>query len=252
MGGAVRGGAAGHEEGHEAWGGSSEIEWGDAPPLVGGEPSRGGDAGEGAATAAAAVVQVPFWFPTAEDGATPGAPVVHARNIPAVGAAARAEEESVTAAVREQQRHRDGVATFSCACGAVRAVSTARVDQLQHCHCRMCRSIHGTPFVTWAPLPEAAVSWEVAGGEGGGALRVAATSAGAVRHGCDRCGTTLSIKYHSQPDTVWLAAGAAAPGYVGGSLGEGMRRVLHISCSWRAAWWPVTGEERRTGIPYAG
>ena len=84
-----------------------------------------------------------------------------------------------------------------------------------------------------------------------GALRAATTSRGAVRHGCDACGTTLSIKYISQPDTVWLAAGAAAPGDLA-PLGEGMRRVLHISCLWRSWWWPVTGEETRTGIPYAG
>lgn len=223
-----------------------EIEWSDAPPVF-------GEGGQGESANAVASSVSAHWFPTAEDGATPGAPFIrdsdHVRSnaarraVAAAGAAGAAE--NVTA---NKERRRDDC-VFACACGAVRAVSTVRVDQLQHCHCAMCRSIHGAPFATWAPLPESAVSWEEASDVG--ALRAAPTSGVAVRHGCDECGTTLSIKYRSQPDTVWLAAGAAAAGDVT-PLGEGMRRVLHISCSWRSAWWPVTGEEQRTGIPRAG
>jgi hypothetical protein len=50
------------------------------------------------------------------------------------------------------------------------------------------------------------VSWE-----GHVHLQTLATSPGAIRHGCQACGTTLSIKYHSQADTLWLAAGALTP-----------------------------------------
>lgn len=221
-----------------------EIEWSDAPPLVG----EGGQ-DEGAtttATAEAAATVLPHWFPTAEDGATPGAPAVHVHgrgnSAPCVAAAAGAAGN----AAASMERRRDGCA-FACVCGAVRAVSRVRVAQLQHCHCALCRAIHGSPFVTWAPLPEAAVLWE--GSEG--ALRAAPTSRGALRHGCDTRGRILAIKYHPQPDAVWLAAGAAAPGDVA-PLGEGTRRVLHVCCSWRSAWWPATGEEQRTGIPCAG
>ena len=234
-----------------------EIEWIDAPapapaPSIS-EGRREGRQGEGTGVA---VTAVPHWFPTAEDGATPGAPfarIVHAttaQHSSTRGSPPGVDESNVTTTeeVTEVKSTAPSVrVTFMCACGAVKAFSRLPIDQLQHCHCKMCREIHGAPFVTWAPLPESTVSWLAVDD----ALRAAPTSKDAVRHGCDICGTTLSIKYHSQPDTVWLAAGAAAPGDVAPS-GEGMQRVLHISCSWRSSWWPVTGEERRTGIPYAG
>ena len=206
----------------------SEVVWKEMPPLIGEDVGEQGR-----------IADVAFWFPTSKDGATPGAAVVSEE-------CARNAESSATDMRAMDTGHFDGC-TFTCACGNVQAVSTASVDQLQHCHCAMCRSIHGSPFATWAPLPESAVSWN----DNEGALRAASTSPNAVRYGCVVCGTTLSIKYYSQPATVWLAAGAA-DGLCIAPLGKGLRRVLHISCSWRSVWWPVSGEERRTGIPYAG
>lgn len=238
-----------------------QVEWLDAPSPSISEGRIGGGQGE---STSMAVTAVPHWFPTAADAATPGAPFfIHAttaRRHPGMGrhektsSTTRENPEidesnaTTTAEVTEVKNTAPGArVTFTCACGCVKLFSRLPVDQLQHCHCKMCREIHGAPFVTWAPLPESTVSWVAVDG----ALRAAPTSKDAVRHGCDVCGTTLSIKYHSQPDTIWLAVGAAAPGDVMPS-GKGMRRILHISCSWRSSWWPVTGEERRTGIPYAG
>ena len=156
------------EENDEGGAAGGEIEWGDAPSPspspsvseVGKEETAAGEA---------------HWFPTAADGATPGAPVVrlfhgdstrHAGPETTTTTACRAEVTMEESEGNGSVASCCGCNTFICACGAVKAVSTVPVNQLQHCHCRMCRQIHGSPFVTWAPVPESAVSWEVKGARG--------------------------------------------------------------------------------------
>jgi hypothetical protein len=124
---AAAGGAAGYGGGgrpdRAAWAG--DIEWRDAPAILGG--GCGCEA---------------HWFPTAEDGATPAAPAP-------VQAVASDTRNTPTSAAKAGAAGTSKV-SFACACGGVRAVSAVGVTQVQHCHCRMCRQLHGAPFATWA------------------------------------------------------------------------------------------------------
>jgi hypothetical protein len=88
---------------------------------------------------------------------------------------------------REAVSLREGRATGSCHCGAVRFVARFPSRFVAHCHCASCRRAHGAAFVTWAGFPSDQVE-VVAGAD---ALAVHASSPGVTRSFCRKCGTKL-------------------------------------------------------------
>lgn len=90
---------------------------------------------------------------------------------------------------------------ISCLCGAVRLRATLPTKWVAHCHCTYCRRAHGAPFVTWAgfvssqvvPEPDAlAPTWH-------------ASSPGARRGFCPRCGSPMLFESTRWPDEMHVA-----------------------------------------------
>ncbi len=70
-----------------------------------------------------------------------------------------------------------------------------------HCHCTYCRRAHGAPFVTWAGF---AVD-RVAVDDDGAALHWYASSKGALRGSCGRCGSPMFFKSERWPGEFHVA-----------------------------------------------
>jgi len=83
----------------------------------------------------------------------------------------------------------------SCLCGALRFRATLPSKWVAHCHCTLCQRAHGAPVVTWVGFqsekvhlldPEACLRWY-------------ASTPGAERGFCSRCGTTLFFRAQRWP-----------------------------------------------------
>jgi hypothetical protein len=88
----------------------------------------------------------------------------------------------------------------SCFCGAVQFEVTLPTLVCVHCHCSMCRRVHGAAFVTWFTLPKA--QCRVTAGEG--ELVRYPSSEHARRSFCGRCGSALFFESSERADQVDL------------------------------------------------
>mmetsp|Transcript_29392 Transcript_29392/g.72555 ORF Transcript_29392/g.72555 Transcript_29392/m.72555 type:complete len:309 (+) Transcript_29392:66-992(+) len=132
----------------------------------------------------------------------------------------------------------------SCACGGCR-FEIDMPGEIQHCYCRMCRQLSGGALMTWAPARTSRMRWLSDDG-----LKLRRTSAAASRHGCVKCGTTLSIVYDWQDGTIWPSVGAFDESTLADDPGEDLYRIAHICVKSRPPWYelPEDGLER---IDYA-
>ena len=89
-------------------------------------------------------------------------------------------------------------AQWRCLCGAVEFIATLPSLWVAHCHCTMCQRSGGSAFVTWVGLTDSAcriidtdqlVHWY-------------ASSSGAERGFCSRCGSTLFFRSQRWPGEV--------------------------------------------------
>jgi hypothetical protein len=86
-------------------------------------------------------------------------------------------------------------ATGRCLCGDV-ALSLAMPSQwVAHCHCSLCRRAHGAAFVTWVGMRAGDVAIE----DPHARLQWYASSPGAGRGFCGRCGSTLLFRSSRWP-----------------------------------------------------
>ena len=46
-----------------------------------------------------------------------------------------------------------------CLCGEVRYAVDGEIGQVSHCHCSMCRRIHGAAFGTYGAVPKENFRW---------------------------------------------------------------------------------------------
>jgi hypothetical protein len=89
-----------------------------------------------------------------------------------------------------------------CACGAVRYAMTGDPVVVALCHCNSCRRSAGAPVMAWAMYPRE--SFALLRGER--ALR--ASSPGASRGFCARCGTQLSWEGDALPGMIDMTVGS--------------------------------------------
>lgn len=118
-----------------------------------------------------------------------------------------------------------------CQCGAVRYRVTAPAKQLYHCHCAMCRRMHGSLFATYAIVAREHLAIEA--GEAG--LATYESSPGVHRKRCGTCGCQLFLDVDWKPDVVWYSP-ATADGHPG--HGPGMER--HIFVGSKVPWHEIT------------
>lgn len=119
-----------------------------------------------------------------------------------------------------------------CLCGTVRWACSAEPTPLAHCHCSVCRKMHGAAFATWMAVPGETVSIE----SGAGSVQVYESSPGFRRRFCAICGSVvpgIAADGHG-----FLPAGAL-------DADPGTRPKIHIFVSARALWYRIEDTLRR-------
>jgi len=89
----------------------------------------------------------------------------------------------------------------TCLCGGVRITGTLPSLWLAHCHCSQCQRAHGAAFVTWIGMRADGCTVH----DGEHLLRWYASSPGAERGFCSRCGSSLAFRSTRWPDELHLA-----------------------------------------------
>lgn len=118
-----------------------------------------------------------------------------------------------------------------CQCGAVRYRVTAPAEHLFHCHCAMCRRVHGTVFATFAAVAREHLAI-LAGAE---MLATFESSPGMRRQHCRRCGCELFIEAAAHPRFIWYT-----PGTADGHSGHPADGARHIFVGSKVSWHEIT------------
>jgi hypothetical protein len=95
----------------------------------------------------------------------------------------------------------NSVARGTCLCGAVRFGAALPSKWVAHCHCSFCRRAHGAAFVTWAGFPAGQVKVDA----DAQAPTWYASSPGAWRGVCGRCGSPIFCESERWPDETHVA-----------------------------------------------
>ena len=122
----------------------------------------------------------------------------------------------------------------SCACGRIKYKGSEVPTSMTNCHCGSCRKQAGAPYLTWASLPAASVSWNMAPEKW-------TCSPVAERGHCSQCGAIMTMIYHFQPEELGVAAGT-----IDKSTEPLPRPQEHIFLQEKASWFelPDDGLER--------
>jgi hypothetical protein len=122
--------------------------------------------------------------------------------------------------------------TGGCQCGAVRYAVTAPATDLYHCHCSMCRKVHGAVFGTYAVIPQDAFVIE----KGQAALALFESSPGILRYFCRNCGCPIYCDTVKPPTSrVYTAATLDN----GASPGHPPERERHIYAASKSCWYEI-------------
>ncbi len=88
----------------------------------------------------------------------------------------------------------------SCLCKGVAFRVELPSTWVAHCHCTMCRRAHGAAFVTWVGMEEARCAVE----DPEALVRWYASSPGAERGFCSRCGSTMFFRSKRWPGELHI------------------------------------------------
>jgi ubiquinone/menaquinone biosynthesis C-methylase UbiE len=132
-----------------------------------------------------------------------------------------------------------GVVSGSCACGTVKWTTTCAPDNAAFCHCSVCQKISGGPFIGFMDFPKANVTFTSILP----ALKFVELSSYAERGFCGNCGSTLTMSYHVDQTTVWLAMGSmdedkSQPGI----LEEAQKSMMHVFTKESPSWYEIPND----------
>lgn len=127
----------------------------------------------------------------------------------------------------------------SCLCGTVRWGYDGPANEMSHCHCSICRKLHGAPYVTFFSV--AASDYQTLAGAD--AIKRYETSPGFVREFCGGCGSMTPIP---------LSSGRVA--IPAGSLDDdpGFLPTMHIFTASKAPWVEITDDLAQHPVYPAG
>jgi hypothetical protein len=130
-----------------------------------------------------------------------------------------------------------------CQCGAVRYTLLGPAEAIYHCHCSICRKLHGAVFVSFATCPPQRLRLD----RGADELASFCSSPGSFRRFCRRCGCHLFCDVDNQPWQRWFLPatldGGADPGNPPGT-------ARHIFYGSKVAWYaPEDGLPRCQAYP---
>ena len=92
-------------------------------------------------------------------------------------------------------------ATAHCLCGEVSVQASLPSKWVAHCHCNLCRRAHGAAFVTWVGME----ATRCVTSDTHGHLCWYASSPGAERGFCSRCGSMLFFRSQRWPGELHVA-----------------------------------------------
>lgn len=116
----------------------------------------------------------------------------------------------------------------SCLCGEVQYELLGVPERMSHCHCSICRKIHGTPFATY--IQTSGVKW-LAGEQ---SISKYESSAGFERCFCKKCGSVLPESIDGE-DFMFVPAGG-----LDGEIEAEPEK--HIFASSKADWYQITDD----------
>ncbi|MCC7540309.1 MAG: GFA family protein [Deltaproteobacteria bacterium] len=126
-----------------------------------------------------------------------------------------------------------------CLCGALRYRVTLPSLWCAFCHCGMCRKAHGASPVAWFGVPRDRFAWIASPDEHLGRY---ASSPGATRSFCRRCGSPLLFESERWADQVHVALAT-----LDGTLDR--PPSAHVFFDDRAGWATPTDDLPRLGGP---
>ena len=119
--------------------------------------------------------------------------------------------------------------TGNCLCGTVSWQVDGPLSHMTHCHCSMCRKVHGAPFATYVNAARDEFRWL----SGDDAIVHYESSPGFTRAFCSRCGSVLPDS--SVDDQVSIPAGCL-------NGDPGIRPIAHIFASSKAPWYVIADD----------
>ena len=105
--------------------------------------------------------------------------------------------------------------TGRCECARVRYEVDGEIVDFSHCHCSICRRIHGAAFATWGGVARDKFSYL----SGEDSLKIYSFSKNADSIFCEHCGSTLMVDYKPEPEALYITLGTVdgsvncPPGY---------------------------------------
>ncbi len=115
-----------------------------------------------------------------------------------------------------------------CQCGAVRYEVRAPTVDLYHCHCSMCRKVHGAAFATYGIAPKEAVVFT----QGEDNLSQFDSSQGVSRFFCTTCGCQMTIDVAEESGLRWFTPGTLDDGTPPGAA----EKERHIFVGSKLSW----------------
>lgn len=117
-----------------------------------------------------------------------------------------------------------------CLCGEVRYQIRGEPRSMTHCHCSMCRKVHGAAFGTYVEIARSDLRYT----SGEDSILPYQSSPGSKRPFCRRCGSTLLFESEGA-GSLWIAAGSL-------DGDPGCRPGSHIFVASKAPWYHFDDE----------
>jgi hypothetical protein len=115
----------------------------------------------------------------------------------------------------------------SCLCGEVRYQLEGAPQFINHCHCSMCRKVHGAAFGSFLHADGRGFHWTA----GEQRVKTYESSPGNLRAFCTNCGSNVPVVEHDEEEGPHAIIPA-------GGLDDdpGVRPVVHIHVASKAPW----------------
>ena len=116
----------------------------------------------------------------------------------------------------------------SCLCGGVRYELEGVPQLINHCHCSMCRKVHGAAFGSFLHADGGGFRWT----SGEPNVQRYESSPGNVRAFCRVCGSNMPVLEGDGAHVIIPA----------GTLDDdpGVRPIVHIHTAFKAPWFDIT------------
>ena len=121
--------------------------------------------------------------------------------------------------------------TGGCQCGNVRYQVNGELKDFCHCHCSICRRIHGAAFATWGGVSRDEFRYV----KGENNLKIYSFSENADSIFCDNCGSTVLVDFKPELDMLYITAGT-----VDGDLN--CPPCFHQIVGSKAPWFEITDD----------